>query len=692
MVYQPIVDLATGAVVGAEALSRWTHPGRGEVPPDVFIPLAEESDLITALGTNVLTEACRQAGRWRDGSGQELPVWVNLSPRQLEAPGFVSQVLTQLAVHDLSPRTLVCEVTEGLFLDPAGIAAQTLHRLRLEGIRIAIDDFGTGYSSLACLQQLPVDILKLDRQFVTTLTRDRERSARSHPSDHPARQLAAPHAGRRRRRDRRATRPAGPRGVPARAGLRVAPSRAGRGDHRAHPTTRGGGTPMNDPSIPGFSELLDARDFGTAFQPVLDLRNSQTVGFEALARGPEGSAWSSPAQLLATAREHDRLAELDWVCRTAAFQTLLDAELPAAISLFVNIEPESLSTPCPPDLAEVLSHAESTLRVFVEVNDRALAADPAALLAAVDRARTMRWGVSVDDVGASRGCLAVLPLVQADVVKLDLQLLARSSEDDAAAVITAVLRHVEASGASLIAEGIQTEDDARLARALGASHGQGHLFGHPAALPADTPVPRVAIPLIGHAFPEAEAIWPGEVIATGDAQRIGEAEYARLAGLLIRQAGAAPGRPLVMASSSPSDRGRSQRLERLAGLGGDALLLVLFGPDAPPEAASAIRGVRLEPTDPLTHDEFLVVLTEVSATALLAHRPATAPGELDVVLTQNEATVHALARNLARRIPPPGPDNHALPEPVEARREPDDENSHRRTRSAMWLPRRPRRP
>ena len=169
MVYQPVFDLRSGRPLGAEALVRWTHPERGPVPPDVFIPVAESSDLIIPLGSFVMNEAVRHAAEWRGLSGQPFSIWVNLSVRQLERAHAAEALIALLAAHGLPPRALVLEVTEGLFMAPDGVGAATLHRLRQHGVRVAIDDFGTGYSSLSYLDRLPVDILKMDRHFVAAL-------------------------------------------------------------------------------------------------------------------------------------------------------------------------------------------------------------------------------------------------------------------------------------------------------------------------------------------------------------------------------------------------------------------------------------------------------------------------------------------------------------------------------------------
>jgi EAL domain-containing protein (putative c-di-GMP-specific phosphodiesterase class I) len=163
VVYQPIVDLADGRPRAAEALLRWEHPRLGPVPPDRFIPIAERNGSINAIGLWVLDQACRRAVAWDTDY-----ISVNLSPRQLQEPTVVHDVLAVLRRTGLAPERLVLEVTESAIVDEtAGIPA--LRALRSYGIRIAIDDFGTGYSSLHYLTRMPVDILKIDRSFVSEL-------------------------------------------------------------------------------------------------------------------------------------------------------------------------------------------------------------------------------------------------------------------------------------------------------------------------------------------------------------------------------------------------------------------------------------------------------------------------------------------------------------------------------------------
>jgi diguanylate cyclase (GGDEF)-like protein/PAS domain S-box-containing protein len=170
--YQPVVELETERIVGFEALLRWQHPTQGLVPPDWFIPLAEENGMIVPIGRWVLQEATRTAARWRRlfDTGQPLSMAVNVSARQLAVPQLVDDVADALASSGLDPSALVLEMTETVLVHDASTAAQRLHELRRLGVRLAIDDFGTGYSSLSYLRQFPVDILKIDRSFINTIT------------------------------------------------------------------------------------------------------------------------------------------------------------------------------------------------------------------------------------------------------------------------------------------------------------------------------------------------------------------------------------------------------------------------------------------------------------------------------------------------------------------------------------------
>jgi diguanylate cyclase (GGDEF)-like protein len=182
LLYQPVFDLATGRINGAEALVRWQHPQRGLVAPDDFIPVAERSGLIVQLGSWVLRTACAQLAAWRAEHGEHAigRINVNVAVRQLRDTGFVDEVLGVLTATGLTPDDLIVEVTESSVADGRQVR-DTLRDLHEHGIRIALDDFGTGQSSLSLLRAFPVDVLKLDKSFVDGIC----------DGDDPARQAIA---------------------------------------------------------------------------------------------------------------------------------------------------------------------------------------------------------------------------------------------------------------------------------------------------------------------------------------------------------------------------------------------------------------------------------------------------------------------------------------------------------------------
>ena len=168
LVYQPQINLETKRVIGAEALLRWDHPVRGPVPPDHFIPVAEANGSIVEIGQWVLDQACWQAARWAS-DGSPLRIAVNLSAVQLRQNTIVEDVLDTLRRHNIPAGQLELEVTETSFMTNLSDAVAKLHRLHKAGISIAVDDFGTGYSSLTYLKQMPVQHLKIDKQFIRDL-------------------------------------------------------------------------------------------------------------------------------------------------------------------------------------------------------------------------------------------------------------------------------------------------------------------------------------------------------------------------------------------------------------------------------------------------------------------------------------------------------------------------------------------
>lgn len=177
IVYQPQIDARSEQVIGVEALLRWRHPVEGSIPPDVFIPVAEDSGLIEPLGAWVLASACKQLRSWANAGLRDLTMAVNISALQFRKPDFVLSVRDALTVSGVNPRHIELEITETLLMQPAKELDERLGELAAMGLSFSLDDFGTGYSSLGYIKRLPISKIKLDKSFVTDLPGNSEDEA-----------------------------------------------------------------------------------------------------------------------------------------------------------------------------------------------------------------------------------------------------------------------------------------------------------------------------------------------------------------------------------------------------------------------------------------------------------------------------------------------------------------------------------
>lgn len=172
--YQPLVRLNDNRIISAEALIRWQHPKKGMVPPDMFIPVAEESGLIIPIGEWVIKQACKQCAEWQISSNSDIGVSINVSPRQFQDTDLANLVVQAIEDNNISPASITLEITESSIMDSVDRATEQLKRLKETGVQLSIDDFGTGYSSLAYLKRFPIDKLKIDRSFVQHIDTDND--------------------------------------------------------------------------------------------------------------------------------------------------------------------------------------------------------------------------------------------------------------------------------------------------------------------------------------------------------------------------------------------------------------------------------------------------------------------------------------------------------------------------------------
>jgi EAL domain-containing protein (putative c-di-GMP-specific phosphodiesterase class I) len=409
-------------------------------------------------------------------------------------------------------------------------------------------------------------------------------------------------------------------------------------------------------TVEEFRRLLDQRAVQPVFQPLIDLDSRHVIGYEALARGPLGSQLEWPAALFGAAYRAGRVAELDWACRAAAFAEAVRCGLEPPLTLFVNAEPVSLSVACPDDLRPAIEQAEGRLRVVVEVTERAVAGDPARLLATVARAREAGWGVALDDVGAAPASLAVLPFVRPDAIKLDMRLLQGRTTAEAAHIVNAVRAQAERTDAVVIAEGIETIKHAREAVAAGATIGQGFLFGHPAPLPS--PLPPAGDPLpLRPAPPAAAAPTPFEVVAAARPPRRVPRELVAEMSIQLEHQGLDAAEPnVLLACFQEADRFTPATRSRFEFLATRAAFTGALGHGMPASPVAGVRGADLDADDPLRREWALVVIGPRFAAALAARQAdepqAGGQDRFDVVVSHDRDLVIAAAEPLLRRLVP----------------------------------------
>ena len=370
----------------------------------------------------------------------------------------------------------------------------------------------------------------------------------------------------------------------------------------------------------------------TLFQPIIDLATDEVVGWEALTRGPAAGPVQTPDALFAAARACRRLAELDWACRCAAFRSAAEARVRPPHRLFVNAEPQTLGTACPHHLLPDWVAAHRRLRVVVEVTERDLCDAPGDLLRVAATLHELGWEVALDDVGANDAGVALLPVLRPDVVKLDMRMLAPRPGRLERRVLAAVQAYVAATGAHVVAEGIETPADRRRAVALGAGWGQGWLLGRPGPLPPtdDRPAgardgrpPRVQA-REGHdprVRVDPYALLDTAQRRTGRAERrLSEPEVVQAVDEACRGGLALSGGSLVLVALGRSDLAPSGLQALLRELQAVCALVALLTGEVDLRTTPVVRTTVLDEADPLRRDVAVVLLGPERSLALLARQ------------------------------------------------------------------------
>jgi len=373
-------------------------------------------------------------------------------------------------------------------------------------------------------------------------------------------------------------------------------------------------------AVPSSVEELIARQaVASAYQPLVDLYDGETVGYEALARGPVGSLFERPGALFEAAHAAGMEAEVDWECQRAALAGALETGLAQGQALFVNFEPRVLTVERPEWLAHLTDEALGRFAIFAEFTERSLTDRPAEMLAAVARLRRLGVGIALDDVGADPRSLALMPFLAPEVIKLDLRLVQENPSGQIAEIVHAVGAEAERTGALVLAEGIETEAHRQTALALGARYGQGWLFGRPAALE------QAGRAAIGNAIarprrkPPDDHQTPFEVVAQSRPTRRGDKRLMlALSRQIEAQASSLGPSAVVLSAFQESQYFTAVTGARYSSMSNDAALVGALGVGLSEQPAPGVRGVALDLADPLRGEWDVTVIGPHFAMAFVA--------------------------------------------------------------------------
>lgn len=410
---------------------------------------------------------------------------------------------------------------------------------------------------------------------------------------------------------------------------------------------------------PELADLLERSAVHCIYQPVVDLDDRRVVAYEALMRGPAGSSLESPLALLEAARDDAEVALLDRLVHSAALEEMSQRRCTACPALFLNVEPRGIGRRLPDDVEQrwhrAREHADCCgMQVVIELTERALLDDPQRVLAAVAAMRDIGARLALDDVGAVPESLAFLPLIRPDVVKLDLRFVREHGSLEIAQIANAVRAYAEESGAEVVAEGVETEPDHQVALSLGATLGQGWLYGRPGPLP-DGLAPARKLAEVRRSMPPAGDS-PYEVVADARRARVGyKALLLPISHSLEDTAASLAIPPLLLGTFQHVQFFTPHTAERYTRLAKRLPLVAAMGLEMPSTPAPGVRGAALAAQDALAGEWDVVVLGAHHAAALVAldrgdFRREPKERRFDYVVTHDRDLVGAAAQTLLERM------------------------------------------
>lgn len=394
----------------------------------------------------------------------------------------------------------------------------------------------------------------------------------------------------------------------------------------------------------------------SVYQPIVRLSDRRAIAYEALARGPLGSPLETPDALFAAARRLDLATALDWECWRAALRGALASGMTRKRALFVNVEPSSAASWVPEIGDPLLEEALTSFPLVVELTERALANHATDLIPLAEDLRRRGARIALDDVGTDPRSLALMPFLRPDVIKLDLKLMQNSPSREIAEVVHAVNAEAERTGALILAEGIETEDHLRRALALGASYGQGWLFGRPGPLERKPDEGAAHFPL-GRcvATTQPRESTPFEIVsAKRPTRRADKHLLLELSRSLERQTANQGSAAVVISSFQEASYFTKATARRYGDLAEDAALVAALGVGMSREPAPGVRGIHLSAEEALRGEWNVTVLGPHFGAAFVARDLGDIGPDFerrfDFAMTHDRELVTEVAQSMMRRL------------------------------------------